>query len=285
VWPAWATYAGVKANAWSHWVNTTQHAYADYEIDVAAAEVATTAALAPANVQYAHDVAQAWSGYHVTVTGLARDMHIAGAQLNVAQVNAANPSSYAYIEPYNAGGSGMMMWGVSAITYAYSDASNFLGTIGISAATYAQATTAPANPSASSAPAAVGGGGANGVLLSMLGQIAPAAAPAPAPFVPNAPFYIDFGYSLPLLDVLGVGFGLQVDFNNGSWHPYVGGGVTTGGGSITVAPFQSVTPGWQGAGGGGAVLGGQFGWTFGGIGFLEIGAVSPGASIMAFYVF
>ena len=98
-WPAWATYVGVEASANAQWVDTESHAYAGYEQDVAAAQVALVSAIAPANVTYAHDMAQAWADYNVTMTGIGRDMYIASAQLNVAQVNAADPSTFSYIYP------------------------------------------------------------------------------------------------------------------------------------------------------------------------------------------
>ena len=112
-WPAWATYVGVEASANAQWVDTESHAYAGYEQDVAAAQVALVSAIAPANVTYAHDVAQAWADYNVTMTGIGRDMYIASAQLNVAQVNAADPSTFSYIYPQSGSSSAPMLGGVS----------------------------------------------------------------------------------------------------------------------------------------------------------------------------
>ena len=112
-------------------MNTESHAYADYEQDVAAAQVGVVSAIAPANVTYAHDVAQAWANYHVTMTGIGRDMYIASAQLNVAQVNAADPSTFSYIYPQSGNRWAPMMGGVSAPPWAYAAASNFLGVLGM----------------------------------------------------------------------------------------------------------------------------------------------------------
>ena len=116
-WPAWATYVGVEASANAQWVDTESHAYAGYEQDVAAAQVALVSAIAPANVTYAHDVAQAWADYNVTMTGIGRDMYIASAQLNVAQVNAADPSTFSYLYPQSGGGYSPMMGGISALLW------------------------------------------------------------------------------------------------------------------------------------------------------------------------
>ncbi len=64
------------------------------------------------------DVAQAWADYHVTTTGIGRDMYIASSQLNVAQVNAADPSTFSYVYPQSGSSSApMMMGGVSALPW------------------------------------------------------------------------------------------------------------------------------------------------------------------------
>ena len=46
VWPQWATYTAAEANTWAAWVEATGHASADYELDVAAADVAWVTAMA-----------------------------------------------------------------------------------------------------------------------------------------------------------------------------------------------------------------------------------------------
>ena len=108
-------------------------------------------AIAPANVTYALDVAQAWADYNVTMTGIGRDMYIASAQLNVAQVNAADPSTFSYIYPQSGSSWAPMMGGVSALPWAYGAAAAILG--GLGEPEYAP----PPNPPTGSSPSPGGG--------------------------------------------------------------------------------------------------------------------------------
>ena len=104
-------------------------------------------------MQYAQDTARAWADYHVTETGIGRDLQIAWTQLNVSQVNAADPLTFAWIEPYYGSTWGLMMGGFSAIQWAYPAASGFIQWLDMPAA---------ANPEPPAASSSGGSPGSDG---------------------------------------------------------------------------------------------------------------------------
>jgi len=111
-----------------------------------------------------HSLRQTFRLQKVTMTGIQQNLNAVSAQLNVAQVNAADPSTFAYIYPqYGGSWAPMMPGGVSALSWAYFEASSFISTLGM------PEYTLPPNPPATWTSAA----GADGSLFSALKPTCP----------------------------------------------------------------------------------------------------------------
>jgi len=100
-------------------------------------------------------------------------------------------------------------------------------------------------------------------------------------------WYLDLNVGAPLFRAFGVTFGLQADLTTGDIYPYLGFGyVPLPGVAATVSPMEpcpGVAFGYQV--GLPNMLGGQVGWGPKGGFFWELGIVTPGHSVTAFYVF
>ena len=115
-----------------------------------------------------------------------------------------------------------------------------------------------------------------------------------APSAPSGYIDLNLSYGAPVIlpvngvPVNGVTGGVQIGVKDGlDIHSYIGMGLMTPGpgAACMVAPWQTISTGWQTGVNVGYIVGGQAGADDKGNPFWEIGIATPGGGITRYYVF